>query len=107
MSDDREFLAVRPSVAASAWVAPNATIVGDVAIGDEASVWYGCVLRGDLAAIRIGVATNVQDLTIVHVDRDLPAIVGDRVTIGHRCVIHGCVIGDDATIGMGAVLLSG
>jgi carbonic anhydrase/acetyltransferase-like protein (isoleucine patch superfamily) len=65
------------------------------------------VLRGDLEPIRIGRETNVQDLTLVHVDRGLPAVLGDRVTIGHRCVVHGCVVEDDASVGMGAVLLSG
>jgi carbonic anhydrase/acetyltransferase-like protein (isoleucine patch superfamily) len=107
MPDDMSFLSVRPRMAASAWVAPGATLVGDVALEDDASVWFGCVLRADLAAIRIGAESNVQDLTVVHVDHDMPASVGRRVTIGHRCVIHGCIIGDGATIGMGAVLLSG
>jgi carbonic anhydrase/acetyltransferase-like protein (isoleucine patch superfamily) len=78
-----------------------------VSLGARASVWFGCVLRGDLEPITIGDATNVQDLTVVHVDRGFPATVGRRVTIGHRAVIHGCAIDDDAVIGMGAVLLSG
>ena len=76
-------------------------------LGENASVWYGCVLRGDLEPVHIGRDTNVQDLTLVHVDHDLAAHVGERVTIGHRCVIHGCHVGDDALIGMGSVLLSG
>lgn len=90
-----------------AWIAPGAVMVGDVAVAADASIWYGCVLRGDLEPIRVGRATNIQDLTLVHVDRDLPAIIGDSVTVGHHCVIHGCVIEDEALIGMGAVLLSG
>lgn len=94
-------------VAPSAWIAPGAVVVGDVTLGERSSVWYGCVIRGDLEPIRIGVETNVQDLTLIHVDRGLPAVLGDRVTIGHRCVIHGCTVGDEALIGMGAVLLSG
>jgi carbonic anhydrase/acetyltransferase-like protein (isoleucine patch superfamily) len=72
-----------------------------------ASVWFGCVLRGDLEPIEIGARTNVQDLTVVHVDHGQGVRVGDGVTIGHRCVIHGCVVEDGALVGMGAVLLSG
>lgn len=90
-----------------AWIAPGAVVVGDVALAEDVSIWYGCVLRGDLEPVRVGKATNIQDLTLVHVDHDLPAIIGERVTIAHRCVIHGCTIGDDALIGMGAVVLSG
>jgi len=97
----------RLDVDPEAWIAPGAVVVGDVAIGARSSVWYGCVVRGDLEPVRIGCDTNVQDLTLVHVDRGLPARVGDRVTIGHRCVVHGCTVGDDAVVGMGAVLLSG
>ena len=104
---DEQLYPTRLDVDRSAWVAPNAIVVGDVALGARSSVWYGCVLRGDLEPIRIGDETNVQDLTLVHVDRGMPAIVGDRVTIGHRCVVHGCEVGDDAVVGMGAVLLSG
>jgi carbonic anhydrase/acetyltransferase-like protein (isoleucine patch superfamily) len=106
--DEPEALsATRLDVHPTAWIAPGAVVVGDVQIAADASVWYGCVLRGDLEPIRIGRATNVQDLTVVHVDRGQPAIVGERVTIGHRAVIHGCTIEDEALIGMGAVLLSG
>jgi carbonic anhydrase/acetyltransferase-like protein (isoleucine patch superfamily) len=97
----------RLAVPASAWVAPNATLVGDVSLGERASVWFGCVLRGDLEPIVVGDETNVQDGTIVHVDRGSPVRIGRRVTIGHRSVVHGCVVEDEATIGMGAVLLSG
>jgi carbonic anhydrase/acetyltransferase-like protein (isoleucine patch superfamily) len=91
----------------TAWIAPGAIVVGDVCLAQEASVWYGCVLRGDLAPIRVGARTNIQDLTVVHVDVDLPAIIGSRVSVGHRAVVHGCTVGDDALIGMGAVLLNG
>jgi len=97
----------RLEIAADVWIAPGAILVGRVAIGAHSSVWYGCVLRGDLEPIRIGERTNVQDLTVIHVDEGMPVEIGHRVTIGHRCVIHGCVIGDEALIGMGAVLLSG
>jgi carbonic anhydrase/acetyltransferase-like protein (isoleucine patch superfamily) len=104
---DHDLSATGVSLAAGAWAAPNATLAGRVTLGRDASVWFGCVLRGDLEPITIGPETNVQDLTVVHVDRGFPAVVGRRVTIGHRAVIHGCTIGDDAVIGMGAVLLSG
>jgi len=97
----------RLSIPPSAWVAPNATLAGDVTLGERTSVWFGCVLRGDLEPIVVGDETNVQDGTIVHVDRGSPARIGRRVTIGHRSVVHGCTVGDEATIGMGAVLLSG
>lgn len=97
----------RPIVPESAWIAPSATVVGDVELGEEASVWYGCVLRGDIAPIRVGAGTNVQDLSVLHVDLDRPCLVGERVGIGHRAIIHGCTIGDGALVGMGAVVLSG
>ncbi len=99
--------ATRLTIAPTAFVAPGAVLVGDVTLGDQASVWYGCVLRGDIEPITIGPRTNVQDLTVVHVDLGLPTIVGADVTIGHRAVIHGCVVEDGALVGMGAVVLSG
>lgn len=104
---DHPLSPTRLEIHPSAWIAPGAVLVGDVAVAEDASIWYGCVLRGDLEPVRVGRASNIQDLTLVHVDRRLPAIIGDKVTVGHRCVIHGCVIEDEALIGMGAVLLSG
>ena len=95
-----------PTVADSAWVAPSADLIGDVRIGEQVSVWYHCVLRGDIAPITIGAETNIQDLTMVHVDVDTPAVIGARVGIGHRAIIHGCTIEDDCLIGMGAIVLS-
>ena len=106
-SDDSVMYATRVELGREAWVAPNATLTGRVSLGALASVWFGCVVRGDLEPIAIGDETNVQDLTVVHVDRGCPVLVGHRVTIGHRAVIHGCTVDDDAVIGMGAVLLSG
>lgn len=106
-SDDAAIKATRLDIGRDAWVAPNATLTGSVRLGERVSVWFGCVLRGDLETITIGDETNVQDLTVVHVDRGYPATVGRRVTIGHRTVVHGCRVDDDAVIGMGAVLLSG
>jgi carbonic anhydrase/acetyltransferase-like protein (isoleucine patch superfamily) len=101
------FLRTELNIAPTAWIAPGAVLVGNISVADEASIWYGCVLRGDLEPIRVGTGTNIQDLTLVHVDKGFPVNIGKRVTVGHRCVVHGCEIGDEALIGMGAVLLSG
>lgn len=103
----RHLLKTRLDVAPTAWIAPGAVLVGDVEIAEGASVWYGCVLRGDLEPIRVGARSNVQDLTVIHVDHGQAVHIGEDVTIGHRCVIHGCRIEDGALIGMGAILLSG
>jgi carbonic anhydrase/acetyltransferase-like protein (isoleucine patch superfamily) len=101
------FLPTRLEIDPTVWVAPGAVIVGDVTVGPRSSVWYGCILRGDLETVTVGEDTNIQDLTLVHVDVDLPARIGDRVSIGHRCVIHGSTVGDDVLVGMGSVLLNG
>ena len=90
----------------SAFIAPGAVVLGDVTLGPHASVWFGCVLRGDMAPIVVGESSNVQDGTIVHVDEGKPALIGARVGIGHRAVIHGCVIEDECLVGMGSVLLN-
>jgi carbonic anhydrase/acetyltransferase-like protein (isoleucine patch superfamily) len=98
----------RPRVHASAWIAPGATLVGDVEVGAESSIWYGCVLRGDVHRIRIGARTNLQDGCVVHVTAGrFAAEIGDEVTVGHRAVVHGCRVGDGALIGIGAVVLDG
>jgi carbonic anhydrase/acetyltransferase-like protein (isoleucine patch superfamily) len=97
-----------PRIDPSAWIAPGATVVGDVELGRDSSVWYGCVLRGDVHAIRIGARTNVQDLSVLHVTKDrFPCEVGDEVTIGHRAVVHGCRVGAGALVGIGAIVLDG
>ena len=88
----------RPAIADSAWVAPSADVIGDVELAEHASFWYGCVLRGDIAPIRVGAHTNIQDLTTVHVDEGRPCRIGDRVGIGHRAIVHGCTIGAGATV---------
>ena len=89
-------------------MAPGAVVVGDVEIGPDSSVWYGSVLRGDVHRIRVGARSNIQDNSVLHVTRDRFACeVGDEVTIGHRAVVHGCVIGDGALVGIGAVVLDG
>ncbi len=95
-----------PQIAASAWIAPGADVLGDVTLGVESSVWYGCVVRGDVHSIRIGAQTNIQDLSVVHVTGGKFATsIGDRITIGHRVLIHGATLMDDSFIGMGATLL--
>ncbi len=97
-----------PQVSRNAWVAPNATIVADVTLGDESSVWFGSIVRGDVHSVRIGAQTNIQDLSVVHVTGGkFPTTIGDRVTVGHRVIIHGATIMDDAFIGMGATILDG
>lgn len=96
-----------PRVDATAFVAPGAVVAGDVRIGARASVWFGCVLRSEVESITIGEQTNVQDLTVVHTDPGAPVVLGDRVSVGHRAVLHGCTIEDDVLVGMGAVVLNG
>jgi carbonic anhydrase/acetyltransferase-like protein (isoleucine patch superfamily) len=90
-----------------AFIAPTAAVMGDVTIGEDASIWYGAVVRGDMAPIVIGAQSNIQDGTIVHVDEGVPCTVGRRVGVGHRVILHGCVVGDDCLIAMGSVLLNG
>lgn len=91
----------------TAFIAQGAIILGDVHLGADASVWYHAVIRGDSERIRIGEATNIQDLSVVHADPGFPCLVGSRVTVGHRVILHGCVVDDDCLIGMGAILLNG
>lgn len=102
------FRGVEPDIAETVFIAPNAAIVGDVRIGPGSSVWYGCTVRGDVNKVRIGRDSNLQDNSTIHVDsRQYPTIVGDEVLIGHQCMIHGCTIGDRATIGMQSCLMDG
>ena len=95
-----------PRIHESAWIAPNATIIGDVVIGPDSSVFYGCVLRGDVGPIRIGARTNIQDNSTVHVDGDAPCTIGDDVTVGHMALLHGTTVHDGTLVGMKAALLS-
>jgi carbonic anhydrase/acetyltransferase-like protein (isoleucine patch superfamily) len=96
-----------PRVSASAWIAPTATLVGDVTVEDEASVWYGAVLRADFGPIVVRRGANVQDGSVLHGGADPVTEVGEGATIGHLCVVHGCVIGTEALIGNGATVLDG
>ena len=90
-----------------AFKAFNAVVTGDVTLGAEVGIWFGCVVRGDDAPLEIGSRTNVQDLTMIHADTGVPNRIGEGVTIGHRCVLHGARVGNRCLIGMGAVLLGG
>lgn len=100
---------VAPTLAEQAWVAPNATVIGDVWLGAHSSVWFGCVLRGDTNRITVGARSNVQDGTIVHVNAgaEWACVIGDDVTIGHAAIIHACRLHDRAFVGMGATVLDG
>ena len=93
---------IHPSV----FIAETATVIGDVSIGKECSVWFSAVIRGDAAPITIGEGTNVQDNAVVHVDTDTPTRIGKRVTIGHGAIVHAATVADDVLIGMGAIILS-
>lgn len=103
------FAGKTPAIADDAFVAPGAVVIGDVEIGPGASVWYGCVLRGDTNRIAIGPRTNVQDGSIIHVDAPeaggTPVILGADVLVGHRCLLHGCSVEDEGFVGMGATML--
>jgi carbonic anhydrase/acetyltransferase-like protein (isoleucine patch superfamily) len=95
-----------PDIHPTAFLAPTAVVMGEVTIGEEASIWYTAVVRGDMAPIRIGARSNIQDGTIIHVDEGVPCVVGERVGVGHRVILHGCTVEDDCLIGMGSVLLN-
>jgi len=97
---------ITPTIGDNVFIAPTAVIIGNVTIGDGASIWFNAVLRGDMAPIRIGAHTNIQDNCTVHTDFDKPAVVGCSVTVGHNAVIHGCTIDDGCLIGMGAIVLN-
>ena len=98
---------VAPHIAATAWVADSAQVMGQVELGEGASVWFGAVVRGDTDRITIGAGSNIQDASVLHADAGQPLLVGERVTVGHQVVLHGCTIGDESLIGIGAVVLNG
>ncbi len=102
------YAGVWPQVAADAFIAPSAVLVGDVSIAARSSVWFQCVLRADSNIIRVGEDTNIQDGTIVHVDTgNFPTIIGNKVTVGHAAIVHACTLHDGAFVGMGATVLDG
>lgn len=96
-----------PFVAATAWVAPDANVIGRVVLEDETSVWFGATLRGDNEEIRVGRGTNVQEASVLHTDMGFPLVIGADCTIGHRAMLHGCTVGEGTLIGMGATILNG
>lgn len=95
----------RPAIGEDVWLAPTAVLIGDVRVGDRATIWFGAVLRGDLSHIVIGEETSVQDNAVLHCADQLPTIIGRRVTVGHGALLEGCVIEDEALIGMGSIVL--
>ena len=101
-----DYLETSPSLDPKAWIAPDAVVIGDVGVAEEASVWFQSVVRGDVSHIRIGARTNIQDHCTIHVTRDgNPTIIGAEVSVGHRVVLHGCRVHDRALVGIGSILL--
>ena len=96
-----------PQVDSTAWIADSAQVMGHVTLGPDASVWFGCVLRGDTESMTIREGSNIQDLTVMHADHGLPLTIGKHVTVGHKVMLHGCTIGDESLIGIGAIVLNG
>jgi len=101
-----EFGNKQPQIGANVFIAPTAVIIGDVILEEEVSIWYGAVLRGDMAPIRVGRQTNIQDNCTIHTDYDKPALIGASVTLGHNAVVHGCTIGKACLIGIGSIVLN-
>jgi carbonic anhydrase/acetyltransferase-like protein (isoleucine patch superfamily) len=102
------FLGTQPRIHQTAYIAENAVVIGDVAIGEQSSVWFGCVLRGDVNYIRIGNRTNIQDLSVIHVStKENPTELEDEVTVGHSVTLHGCYVETGSLIGIGSVVLDG
>ena len=97
----------QPEIAPTAWLAPNATVIGRAAIGADASVYFGAVVRADMAEVRLGAGSNLQDNVVVHTDTGFPALIGSGVSVGHAAVVHGCTVEDDCLIGMHATVLNG
>ena len=96
-----------PAIEPTVWMAPGAHVLGDVTMGPGCSIWYNAVIRADEAPVTIGANTNVQDCAVIHVSRDCPVTLGEGVTIGHGAIVHGCTVGDNSLIGMGAIVLDG
>lgn len=103
----KDLKGITPKVHEEAFVAETATVLGEVTIGEGSSIWYGAVLRGDIAPIRIGRYSNIQDNATVHNETNIPAEVGDYTVVGHNAIVHGCTIGNNCLIGMGAIILNG
>jgi carbonic anhydrase/acetyltransferase-like protein (isoleucine patch superfamily) len=97
----------KPKIGKDVYVAPSADIIGEVTLGEGVSVWFNATIRGDLEPITIGKGSNIQDNCTVHVDTGSPVVVGENVTVGHQVILHGCTVGDNSLIGMGAIILNG
>ncbi len=98
---------IKPSLPKEYYIADNATVIGDVVLKNQSSVWFGTVLRGDIEPIILGERSNIQDNSVAHTGKGAPTIIGDDVTVGHKVTLHGCTIGNNCLIGMGAILLDG
>ena len=96
-----------PSIPYSAWVADSAQVMGNVTLGEDTSVWFGAVLRGDTSTITVGKGSNVQDNSVLHADNGMPLVIGEGVTVGHQVMLHGCTVGNNSLIGIGATVLNG
>ena len=94
-----------PKINPSAWIAPSADLIGNIEIGEDSSVWFGCVIRSDINEVKIGKNTNIQDLSCIHTDTNSKTIIGNNVTVGHKVMLHGCIIEDNCLIGMSATIL--
>ena len=94
-----------PKIEQSAWIAPSADVIGNVKVGENSSIWFGCVIRADVNEVKIGKNTNIQDLSMIHTDTNSKTILGDNVTIGHKVMLHGCKVEDNCLIGMSATIL--
>ncbi|AFS78750.1 putative carbonic anhydrase/acetyltransferase [Gottschalkia acidurici 9a] len=102
-----EYEGVKPEIHETCFVADSAEVIGRVTLGENTSIWYGCVLRGDENVIKIGKNTNIQDGTVIHISKDYSTEIGDYVTVGHKAIVHACKIGDNVLVGMGAIILDG
>ena len=98
---------IAPSIAEDSWIAPDANVIGNVTLEEGGSIWFGCTLRGDNEVIHVGAGTNVQENTVMHTDMGYPLVIGAGCTIGHKVMLHGCTIGENSLIGMGACVLNG
>ena len=96
-----------PTIDATAWVADSAQVMGNVTLGEDVSIWFGVVARGDTSSIVIGKGSNIQDNSVLHADHDMPLVIGENVTVGHQVMLHGCTVGDGSLIGIGAIVLNG
>jgi len=107
MDNVLEYLGKRPQIGPGVFLADNARVIGDVVVGEWSSIWFGTVLRGDINRVVIGHHSNVQDNSVCHVADEFACLVSDYVTVGHRAILHGCTVGDEVLVGMGAVLMNG